>query len=91
MADTVNKNEALEGFVIDLNGWRVRDFRNFMTSLAGNDFDTLASLIGQVVSEWPFEGDPGEPESFMDLNFNELGRLLRAVNASMLGAFSQGN
>lgn len=90
MSENITVN-ALEGFEINLNNWRVRDFRNFMTALAGNDFETLATLVSQVVSVWPFEADPTSAEGLMDLTFTELGQLLRAVNASMLGAFSQGN
>lgn len=83
--------DVLEGFDIDLNGWRVRQFRDFMTALSRNDFDGVAELVAGVIKSWPFEGDPSDPESFLELDFSQLGQLLRAVNGAMMASFSQGN
>lgn len=83
--------DVLDGFQINLNGWKVRQFRDFLQALQSNDFDTVADLVSGVVIVWPFEGRPEDPESFLDLEFVELGRLLRAINGAMTASFSQGN
>ena len=83
--------EVLADFDINLNGWKVRDFKEFMAALSSNDFERVAEKISGVVTSWPFAGDPSNPESLMNLSFAELGQLLRAVNGAMLAAFSQGN
>lgn len=90
MAAKVVGSEETKGFEINLNGWRVREFRDFMRALTTNDFDRVAELVAGVIFEWPFEGSPSDPEAFMNLNFAELGQVLRAVNGAMLAAFQSG-
>ncbi len=78
-------------FVIDLSGWRVRQFRDYIASVGNNDFDLMSELVGLVVNEWPYEGDPHNPEAVLDLQLPELLQIAKAIGAEMSRSFTQGN
>ena len=77
-------------FNIDLNGWRVREFRDYLSAVNENDFDRMSELIGKVVLAWPYEGDPSNPEDVLNLSITELLGIARAVGDAMRRSFSQG-
>jgi len=80
-----------EVYSIDLSGWRVRQFRDYIKSVSENDFDLMAELIGHVVHEWPYEGDPHDPEAVLDLQLPNLLHIAKAIGAEMSASFTEGN
>lgn len=87
------KVEKLEDdvFVIDLNNWKVKDFRAFVAALGDNDFVGVAEVAKKAVLQWPFSGDPADPNSYEELSLPQLGQLLKRVNQAVKEAFSEGN
>lgn len=80
-----------DGFVIDISKWRIRNFRNFINAVRTNDFDAMAAEASQVVLQWPYAGEPSDPEAFMNLYLNQYPEIIRAINVEMEHSFSKGN
>lgn len=85
------KAVAQPGFVVDIKAWRMKDYRRFMKATEANDFDGMFESLALAVKEWPFAGNPTQPEAYDELTMDEWLEVTRAVSAAMSNQFSQGN
>lgn len=68
---------------IAIKAWTVVDYRAFKQALADNQTLRAANLASLVVKEWPYEGDPSDPESYSNkeiITFPQVMRLLKEVS-----------
>lgn len=89
--ENLEVTQAENAFVVDLAGWRVRDYRDFVQAVSANDVEMIAMLGAKVISRWPYDGSPADREAYLDLHLGNFGEVLREVQKAIRNAFSQGN
>ncbi len=82
--------EDKKPFVIELNNWKMRDFRAFISAVKEERWEDAFSLLARVIVSWPFE-QAINPETIADLGLEDLATAIRAVNMAVGNAFTQGN
>ena len=75
---------------LDLTRWTVGNFEDFLAAVNANDFTAIGNLCAKVISVWPFNGDPRNPEDYRRLMMGDLQPLLRAVNGAIREIFRAG-
>lgn len=90
MSDVMEATEKAP-FIVDLNKWRMGDFRAFINAVREEAWEDAYPLISRVIVSWPFEGDPSQGEVIANLGLLDLATTLRAVNLAVTQAFTQGN
>jgi GDP-D-mannose dehydratase len=78
-------------FVIELNHWKMKDFRTFINAVTEQKWEEVYPLISQVVTSWPFDGSPSDASVIENLGLLDLATVFRAVNMAVSQAFTQGN
>lgn len=82
--------EEKKPFVINLNAWKMRDFRAFLAAVKDDKWEELFPLIAKVVVSWDYP-QALSAEGVEDLGLEDLATVLRAINAAVTNAFTQGN
>jgi hypothetical protein len=83
---TIAKEEKF--FIVDLNGWKMADFRAFIAATKDEAWDVIFPLLSMVVLEWPFDHKIDDMEN---LGLADLAATIRAVQKAVANAFSEGN
>lgn len=76
--------------VVDMRGWRMKDYRHFMKATQESDFGSMFDILAKVVKSWPFDGDPTDPASYDELGMEDWLAVTKAVGGAMSNQFSQG-
>ncbi len=76
---------------IDMSDWRMRDYIAFMDALEAQNWKAMAQGLSKIVTEWDYEGDPREPESYLDLRIAEWVEVSKAVGEHLQKGLSSGN
>lgn len=77
-------------FLIDLNGWKMADFRSFLTATKEDRWDDILPLLAKVIKAWPFETELSDA-AVIDMGLGDLAATMKAVNKAVNNAFSEGN
>ena len=57
---------------IDLRSLRtMREVVQFQKDLGNNDLEHQFRFAARYIKKWPFASDPGDPESYYDLEYGE--------------------
>ena len=54
-----------------------------MLGVEEGDLEGLVTAMTQVVTEWPFEGDPGDPEAWWSLRRTEFNTTVKSVTGDL--------
>lgn len=73
---------------VRLDNWKMRDYIRFFQAGNSGDFNEMFRLIAEIVVEWPFAGDPSDPESYLDLTPNEWSAVQQVIGEVVKNAFS---
>lgn len=84
------EDQVVSAFEIDLNGWRLRDYRNYRRAMRVEDFETVWEELEKVIIRWPYSTVPNF-ETLDSLSFTQFADLTRALNKAMGDAFAEGN
>jgi hypothetical protein len=91
MADNTAKNitkiNPAAEWEFDLTGLKVQEYRDIMAiSLVDRAaYEKGLPYLCKRIKKWPFAGDPGEPESYGDLDFfDEWQQLIKQLSAAIL-------
>lgn len=69
------KSGSEKAFVIDLNRIKAREFAEMQEDLASGDIARSARWFAKSFLEWPYEADPNEVESYLNLGLGEYMRV----------------
>lgn len=77
--------------VVDLNYWTMQDLQNFTAAVSANDFEAIAPLAAKAITQWPYEGDVGSPETWAKLPLPAVAKTLKTVRKAVESVFAEGN
>lgn len=51
---------------IDITGWKLRQYRDFIAATKTGDFDVLIEVLSKLITSWDFAGDPKNTDYWLD-------------------------
>jgi len=81
----VEDDDSDDDIVVDLGGWVMEDFHNYVNAAQEGDYARLGELVQKVVSPWPYED-----VAPLDLLLLQFRLILKAVNAKTAASFRTG-
>lgn len=78
---------ADEKFTIDVSKWRMKQHKAWVEANRNADVDAMAQSMSQVVTAWPYGGDPGSVAAYDDLWPAEWAEVVAAVMQTANAAF----
>lgn len=79
----------MSDFVIDLNRWTYKDYKNYKAALEADELETASNIAANAIVSWPFD-KVVSGESIMSLGFSDMMAVFRAVGKSLKKSFSEG-
>jgi hypothetical protein len=86
MATPIEKENTL-AFKFNFSDWRMRQFIAFQESVQAQDLRSMIQQMSGTVVEWFYEGDPTNPDSWMDLDFKQWSEVSKAFNQALTASF----
>ena len=66
------KLEVEEGdFTFDFTSMKMRDYREFIEANKEADIGGAYLFLAKCTVQWPFDGDPSDPDAYDDLSLDE--------------------
>ena len=76
-------------FAVDLSAWKIRDYTAWVDACERGDLPTMNTIMASVIRQWPYPGDPAQPDSYGDLSVAEWKEAGRAISRAVSATFQQ--
>lgn len=88
-SETDQQNTPKADIVVDLSGWRMKDYVKWQKVVATGDFSSMNEVMATIVKAWPYAGagDPSNVVSFGELTADEWKETAKAIGAASAAAF----